>query len=216
MGAVAGVALALGAAGGANATDISATAQASLKVAGGVAVPVKVSSASVGVRPTTVGPVYHDGKLIETPEIAAGTKIKVVAALRASVGVGSTVAITSTDAYKAVDVDYFENADGQHCFGIGVDFTAKVAVSAGAGAWAGTYAKAWGSFAIVVGDKTIHSWQSPDVALNDGAPIKPFSYSESLPVQTGADVCLPAEVSAGVDVFLKAAADATGDVSVAK
>lgn len=213
IGAMAGVALALGATGSATATDIDASADASLKVAAGVVVPVSVSSASVGVRPTRVGPVYHDGKVVDTPAIAAGTRVKVFAAVKASVDAGATVAVT-TSTYKPVDVDYYEDAEGRKCFGIGVDFVADVTVSAGARAWAGTFAKAWGSFSIVVGDKTIHAWDSEGVPLGGGYPIRSFGYSESIPVQTGADVCLPAEVSAGADAFVKAATDAAAGVSV--
>ena len=215
IGAVAGVALALGAAGNAGATDVGLTANARLKVAAGVAVPVKVSSASVGVRETRVGPVYHNGKVLETPEIAAGTKVGVVAAVHASVSAGSTVAVT-TNTYRPVDVDYYQDGEGRHCFGIGVDLVANVTVSAGANAWTGTFAKAWGSFAVVVDGKPIHAWQSPDVFLKGGDVIKTPYYSEPIPVQTGADVCLPAEVSAGADVFAKAVADAVAGVSVTK
>lgn len=215
IGAVAGVALALGAAGNAGATTVAATADASLKVVAAVKVPVAVSSASVALRPTTVGPVKHDGKIVETPDIAAGTAVKVRAALRASVDAGSTVAV-STSTYKPVDVTYFENAEGQSCFGIGVDIVADVTVAAGARAWTGTYAKAWGSFDITVGDKAVHSWQSPDVFLKDGLPIKGLTHSESIPVVTGTDVCLPADVSIAPEVFAKAVADAMGTVTVTK
>lgn len=215
IGAMAGVALALGAAGNAGATDVGLTANARLMVTAGVAVPVKVSSASVGVRETRVGPVYHDGKVLYTPEIAAGTKVEVHAAVHAAVSAGSTVAVTTSD-YKPVVVEYEKNDEGQHCFGIGVDLVADVTVSAGANAWTGTSAKAWGSFDIKVGGKSIYAWQTRPVFLNGDDVIKPYTHSEKVPVQTGADVCLPAEVSAGADVFAEAVTDAIAGVSVTK
>lgn len=215
IGAVAGVALALGAAGSAGAASVSTPVSAGIKVVAGVAVPVSVSSASVGVRPTTVGPVYHSGKVVDTPYIAAGTKVTVVAAVNARVEAGATVAVT-TSTYKPVAVAYSKDDQGRHCFGIGVDLVADVTVSAGARAMTGTYASAWGSFKVMVGDSVIHAWDTSHIALNGDYPIKSLSKHESVPVQTGTDVCLPAEVSVGADVLLQAVADAMAGVEVTK
>lgn len=212
-GSMAVAALALGA-GGANATDVAVKASAHLRVAGGAVVPVKVSSASVAVRPTTVGPVHHDGRVVATPPIEAGTAVRVVVDVRAAVQAGSTVVITSTDAHDAVQVDGYQNDQGQYCLGIGVDFSADVAVSAGANAWTGTTATARAGVAVLVGDEAVYRWEGGDIALNGGQLVRSLAHTETIPVRTGADVCLPAEAGAGVEAGVEAVGDAKGIVAL--
>jgi hypothetical protein len=211
-GAMAVAALALGA-GVANATDVAVKAGAHLRVAGGAVVPVKVSSASVTVRPTTVGPVHHDGKVVATPPIGAGTAVKVVVDVHAAVKAGSTVVITSTDAHEAVQVDGYENDEGQYCLGIGVDFSADVEVSAGANAWTGTNATARAGVAVMVGDEAVYRWEGGEIALNGGQLVRSLAHSEEVPVRTGADVCLPTEAGAGAEAGVQAVGDAKGVVA---
>ncbi|MGH9152808.1 MAG: hypothetical protein ACRD03_10510 [Acidimicrobiales bacterium] len=208
-GSMALAALALGA-GGANAADVAVKADAHLRVAGGAVVPVKVSSASVAVRPTTVGPVHHDGRVVATPPIEAGAAVKVVVDVHAAVKAGSTVVITSTDAHDAVQVDGYENDQGQYC----LDFSADVAVAAGANARTGTTASARAGVAVMVGDEAVYRWEGGDVALNGGHLVRSLAHSEEIPVCTGADVCLPAEAGAGVEAGVRAVGDAKGIVAL--
>ncbi|HET9444263.1 MAG TPA: hypothetical protein VFO65_13115 [Acidimicrobiales bacterium] len=212
IGAIAAATIAFGAT-AATALDANVGAHADARIGAHAVMPVSVSSASVAVRPTTVGPVHHDGKFLETDPIAAGTRISVLATLHAEASGLGTASITTSDPARAVQVTEYDN-DGQRCFGIGVDFVADVRVGVGANAFSATTAKAHGLVTVKVGDKTLFSWGTGDMALNGGKAIAPWGHAEHLPVVTGADVCLPAEVSAGLDAGVTAVTDVMGTVEL--
>ncbi len=191
-GAMAALALAFGTSAAAahdvaGAADVAVTAKA--------AMPLSVSSASVSLRPTTVGPVGHDGHVATTGPIAAGTTVRVEVGIHAGASGGGTVLVTTSDPAGAVAVTDSRNGQGQRCFGVGVDFLARVTVTAAAGVSA-TTATATGTIVVKLGDGTVLSYGTGDIALNGGAPVVAPGHSETIPVTTGVDVCLPAEVEA--------------------
>jgi hypothetical protein len=194
-GALAGIAMVLGSS-PAGALPLGATAD--VHVVASTVVPLSVPGASLGVRPTTVGPVEHDGQILTLPAFSAAVPVSVDVRVHAEAAGAAMVAVTTSNPATAVSVTESRNALGQRCFGLGVDFTADVSVSYGPGLYLGTTAKANAAVTVKVGDAVAFDYATEDIALNHGETILPQGHHEAIPVVTGADVCLPVEVDVPV------------------
>jgi hypothetical protein len=203
--ALAGAAIVLGSgAGAAKAEQISHAAD--VHVVAATVIPVSTPSSSLALRPTTVGPIVHDGQLVTLPALDAAVPVSVEVRVHAEATGGGTVSVTSSDPATAVTVTESRNDLGQHCFGLGVDFTAAVTVMTGPGLYAGTTAKANASVVVKVGDAVAFDYSTEDIGINGGDTVGPLGHHETLPVVTGADLCLPAEVNVALDPAVEVAA----------
>lgn len=210
VGALVGVALALGPA-SAHADVVNVGAD--LRLSARAVVPVNVSSATLTVRPTTVGPVHHDGQVFPTGGISAGSVISVDVNVHGQATAGGTVLVTTSSPATAVVLTDSRNAEGQRCLGLGVDFVADVTVGAGASLSTSGTATATSELTINIGD-VVYDWRSITVPLNHGAPIPAGGHHESLPVQTGADLCLPVEAEVAVETVVAATTNVVAGIKL--
>ena len=177
------------------AADVDANASADATVEATVVVPVSVSSASVTVRRTTVGPITHDGGTFATPAIAAGTEVSLVATVHG--GAAADAQVSTSDSDTAVDLDSFDGDDGQRCLALGIDFDAIAGATGAADLSVSVDVLVDGeqAFGFVVADLDAHA------SVDAG--------NQSFPVETGAEVCLPeVEADPEAEGTVDAAADA--------
>lgn len=206
LGLVASMALMLGAtpAGALDApdegsVDASVDASASATISGSAGVPVDVSSASVTLRPTTVGPVQHDGETVETEPIAAGTEFAVDVAVNAdsttdaSADHDLTTNVDTSDPAEAVTVATRSDEQGRTCIDIGVLFDATVTVDGDAAAVASSTTTVSAQVEATLDGETVVAHITDHVTIHGsasaGSGAEPIE--ETFPVETGAEVCLP-------------------------
>ena len=182
--------------------DASADASASATVSASASVPVDVSSASVGVRPTTVGPVHHDGEVAETPPIDAGTEFAVSVTVNAtsssdaSADYDLNVGVEPADPDDAVTVERYTDVEGRECIGLGIAFDATVMVGGDTEAVATSTTTVTAQVDITLDGETVVARTTGDVVIDgsvsaDGGPVQ-----ETVPVETGGDLCLPTVTAA--------------------
>lgn len=211
-GALAGIAITLVGTGPVQALQVGPAAD--LHVVAATVIPVSSPSSSLALRPTTVGPIVHDGHLVTIPAMDAAVPVRVEVKVHAEASGGGTVSVTNSNPATAVSVTESRNALGQRCFGLGVDFAAGVTVAAGPGLYAGTTAKANVGVVVTVGDAIGFDYTTEDIGINGGDTVGPLGHHESIPVVTGADLCLPNEVDVVVAPAVQVAATVVGTVGL--
>lgn len=197
--------------------DASADASASATVSASADVPVDVSSASVGVRPTTVGPVHHDGKVVETEAIDAGTAFAVNVTVNAdstsdaSADHDLNVNVEPSDPGDAVTVEHFTDDEGRECIGLGIAFDATVTVDGDAAAVATSTTTVNAQVDVTLDGETVVAETVGDVVIDGSAGADDPAtgpVQDTIPVESGADLCLPT-VSAGPDADVDGEAEAS-------
>jgi hypothetical protein len=181
-----------------SAAEVSSEANADATVVATVRVPVDVSSASVSLRPTKVGPVQHPGETVETEPIAADTAVDLVVTVHG--GTAADAVVTTTDTADAVDIDDSTDDQGRRCLGLGIDLTAAADASADA--------ELSVSVAVLVGGDEVTGFATGNLRAGADPDAQEF------PVQTGADVCLPV-ASAGAEGDVMTQVDAAADAVAA-
>lgn len=156
-------------------TDATASADATVEAT--VVVPLSVSSASVTVRPTKAGPINHGGGTFQTDAIEAGTEISLVATVHG--GMAADAQVTTTDGDDGLDLVSFEDIDGQRCLGLGINFNAIADAAADA--------ELSVSVDVLVDGEEVYGLAVAD--LDSVVVADPDAHG--VPVETGADVCLP-------------------------
>lgn len=204
--------------------DATLDASASVTISGTATVPVDVSSASVRLRPTRVGPVSRDGEVVATPPIAAGTEISVDVTVNAastsdaSADQALNVDVQPSDPARAVAIERYTDAQGRSCIGIGILFDATVTVDGDTAAVATSTSTVNAQVDVSLDGQTVVAETTGNVVIDGNAgaddPVT-GPVQETIPVETGGDICLPtANVGPEIDAGGAGEADTNLDLGL--